>query len=30
MGRPQPSLMAESMSSRVAYRDSYIWAAWFR
>ncbi len=30
MGRPQPSFIAASMSSRVAYRDSYIAAAWFR
>lgn len=30
MGRPQPSRIAASMSSREAYFASYIAAAWLR
>ncbi len=30
IGRPQPSFIAASMSSRVAYRDSYNALAWFK
>ena len=30
IGSPQPSRMAASMSSRLAYRFSYIETAWLR